>query len=336
MRDDAAHVRTDKEVAKIQRTLKRLYLRSEGLIASAMKRYAKTIKAKSDELQRKIDEAETVQEKKTAEKAYIYFYQVELLSDPRFKKLVSDVSEKMYKANKNAVKVINKHIPNVYADNYNFIGAGLQGDLDGYRLLGITPEEARLYGQFIYQDIDEQKDKAWNAKNVIKTVATAAAVLYAADKIFGYTAKQVAKRNRETADRQASDMMTYSENKGRYDSMLRAYDEGFNIKKVWMATLDNRTRETHRKYDGVGAVELDYEYNTGLKKPRDPNCGIMAEVCNCRCCLVYDTGGRRSPTRAAREGIVTGSYKKDSSFSGTHTVSVPMMTYEEWMKWRSP
>ena len=141
------------------------------------------------------------------------------------------------------------------------------------------------------------------------------------------------KSNLRMADRQAEGMVVDATTLGELDSMERASDEGFDIKKKWEAILDNRTRESHQELDGT-VIPLDKEFKEGLSRPRDPN-AEPEEIYNCRCDLGYVTGKRKNRTRAARQGEVTGSYKKDSSFKGTKTVTVPNMTYREWQRWRS-
>lgn len=51
----------------------------------------------------------------------------------------------------------------------------------------------------------------------------------------------------------------------------------------WVATLDDKTRESHQKVDGEWQ-ELDKPFSNGLMYPGDPR-GSAAEVVNCRCTL---------------------------------------------------
>lgn len=55
-------------------------------------------------------------------------------------------------------------------------------------------------------------------------------------------------------------------------------------KKEWLATMDDRTRETHAEVDGE-VVGLSEEFSNGLKFPGDPS-GEADEVINCRCTLL--------------------------------------------------
>ena len=129
-----------------------------------------------------------------------------------------------------------------------------------------------------------------------------------------------------------SGMGTDAENKARLDGMYRAEDMGNEMTKVWIATLDNRTRDSHAMLDGA-SVPLDDVFDNGLERPRDPN-GDPAEICNCRCSLKYGVGQTMGKTRSARYGDVSGSYKKSSSFKDTQSEEIANMSYGEWMKWR--
>ena len=333
---DKAHIMTDKEIERMERHLSVIYRRAEKAISAEMAAYVKTIKGKADKLLKAYNEAETEADKKAAKMAYIRFYTLDVKREARFKKLQQDAAETLYSANKEAARYINSKTANIYAINYNQEGHGIENDTGKeYKFKPVTVEEAEEYGQITMQTVDKKKDTKWNADNIVKAVVAGAVLMEAADKVFGGASKRTTQKNRDSAYRQASDTATDAESKGRLDSMYRASDEGFHVQKIWIATLDNRTRDTHIDYDGMPPLELDDEYNTGLKKPRDRHCPIMAEVCNCRCRIQHTMGKAQGGVRAAREGDVKGSYKKAASYKGTKTIKVPDMSYEEWMKWRS-
>lgn len=56
------------------------------------------------------------------------------------------------------------------------------------------------------------------------------------------------------------------------------------VRRVWVATRDGRTRDSHRKLNG-DAVGLNERFSNGLMFPGDPS-GPAAEIANCRCRLV--------------------------------------------------
>ena len=331
---DRAHDLTDKEIERIQRSVAAFYKKADKTVFDIMMAAYSEIQKEADALKEEVDNAGTKEEKDEAIKRYRSLF-VGFVSTRKFKNAVNSASRVLYRANQRAADYINSKAPAVYTLNYNETGKGLQGDLTGYKFQRVSQEEVEEYGELLTQAVDEKKDRRWNRQNITKAVVAGAILIRAGQKIMREASDKTVTKNRESADRQASDMMTSAENKGRFDSMCRANDEGFEVQKRWVCTFDNKTRDSHIEYDSMGVVDLDYEYNTGLRKPRDPDCSIMEEVCNCRCALTYETGKGRGSTRSAREGDVTGSYKRSASFEGTETVYVPStMSYEEWMKWR--
>ena len=68
------------------------------------------------------------------------------------------------------------------------------------------------------------------------------------------------------------------------DVMRNAKDMGADVVKQWDATLDGKTRPSHRKVDGE-ICEVDEPFSNGLDFPGDP-AGGAAEVVNCRCALL--------------------------------------------------
>jgi len=70
---------------------------------------------------------------------------------------------------------------------------------------------------------------------------------------------------------------------------VTAEELGLTMKKEWMATIDDRTRESHSAADGQ-MVPLDDSFTVGgadLRYPGDPG-GPAEEVINCRCVVGYE------------------------------------------------
>lgn len=68
------------------------------------------------------------------------------------------------------------------------------------------------------------------------------------------------------------------------DACYKAKDKGADVVKQWDATLDGKTRKSHRKVDGE-IRELDEKFSNGLRYPGD-SAGGAAEVVHCRCALL--------------------------------------------------
>ena len=328
---DTAHAKTDEKLEEMEKRLSAIYSRAEKTVQKKMADYAKTIDEKSAELLQAYKDAETDDEKQKAKKAYIRFYR-QVVKSKEFVSLSANVADDLYKANLQASEYINSQTPSIYALNYNYINSEMAKDIDGFKPQEITDTEAEKYSGYTQQTIDRKKDIDWNKDNLKKSVIAGSLLLMGASAIMKRSANSAVEKNRNSSSMHNSGMGTDAENKARLDGMYRAEDMGNSITKIWMATLDNRTRDSHAALDGA-EIALDEIFDNGCSRPRDPN-GTPAEVCNCRCSLKYGVGQSTGKTRSSRLGTVTGSYKKPRSFKGTTSDEIANMTYEEWMKWR--
>ena len=329
---DNAHYQTDLKLEEMEKRLSAIYSRAEKTVQKKMADYAASIDEKSAELLQAYKDAETNDEKQKAKKAYIRFYR-KLVKSKEFVSLSATVADDLYKANVEASAYINSQTPSIYALNYNYINAEMAKDIAGFKPQEITDTEAKKYSGYTQQTVDEKKDTAWNKDNLKKSVIAGSLLLLGAYAIMKRSANSAVEKNRNSASMHNSGMGTDAENKARLDGMYRADDMGNSITKIWISTLDNRTRDAHAGRDGE-EISLGDEFAPGLSRPRDPN-GAPEEICNCRCSLKYGVGQSKGKTRSSRLGTVTGSYKKPSSFKGTTSEEIANMTYEEWMKWRA-
>ena len=329
---DKAHRLTDEKLEEMEKRLSAIYSRAEKTVQKKMADYAKSIDEKSAELLQAYKDAETEDEKRKAKKAYIRFYR-QVVKSKDFVAVSANVADDLYKANVEASAYINSQTPSIYALNYNYINAEMAKDIDGFTPQEITDTEAEKYSGYTQQTVDRKKDTAWNKDNLKKSVLAGSLLLLGAYSIMKRSAHSAVEKNHNSASMHNSGMGTDAENKARLDGMYRAEDIGNSITKIWMATLDNRTRDSHAALDGA-EIALDEIFDNGCSRPRDPN-GAPAEVCNCRCSLKYGVGQSKGKTRSSRLGTVTGSYKDDRSFRGTKSVEIANMSYKEWMKWRA-
>ena len=114
------------------------------------------------------------------------------------------------------------------------------------------------------------------------------------------------------------------QNTASRDSALEAKAHGADIVKVWDATLDGLTRESHRMVDGE-VRELDEKFSNGLDRPGDPS-GGASEVINCRCVEIH------KPRWALEDGLV-----KMNNFTGELQTFESPKDYEDFKeKYWSP
>lgn len=161
---------------------------------------------------------------------------------------------------------------------------------------------AKLLG-LPFKELDIDKDKRWNAKKIN------AEMLQAIEK--GESINEIGKRliritnmNKNSAIRNARTMTTSFENLGRLDGMEKMKENGTKLRKRWLATNDERTRNAHAELNGETA-EIDkpfYNSEGEIMYPGDPNAS-PANVYNCRCTLTYEIDGFES---TLPKGVILG------------------------------
>jgi len=109
--------------------------------------------------------------------------------------------------------------------------------------------------------------------------------------ILGESIPQITRRVQDIANMTARQARTIARtetirayNQGKVLGAYQAQGMGIPLKKRWMATLDERVRDTH-EHMNMELAELDEPFSNGLMYPLDPN-GEANEVINCRCTFV--------------------------------------------------
>lgn len=142
-----------------------------------------------------------------------------------------------------------------------------------------------------YKEIDIEKDKLWNSKKInaelLQSIEQGESFDKMADRLH-----RVTTMNEVSAIRNARTMTTSFENLGRLDGMREMRENGVIVKKQWLATNDDRTRDAHGELDGQTA-EIDEPFINMLGEimyPGDPS-AEPGNVYNCRCTLTYEIEG---------------------------------------------
>lgn len=124
----------------------------------------------------------------------------------------------------------------------------------------------------------------------------------------------------KSVTRYARTATTAAENAGRIDSYQRAEKMGIELEQQWLATLDMRTRSSHRQLDGE-SIKVGEKFSNGLRFPGDPQ-GAAGEVWNCRCTLVAKLTG--IPELEADNDLSQLSNREAEKLNG--------MSYQDWKK----
>lgn len=110
------------------------------------------------------------------------------------------------------------------------------------------------------------------------------------------------------------------QNTAARDAANNAVAHGADLVKIWDATLDGKTRESHIAVDGE-IRELDEKFSNGLDRPGDPS-GSAEEVINCRCHEIH------KPRWAVQDGFV----KMDNFTGELRTFNSPE-DYAQFKEW---
>lgn len=287
---DYAHKETDKEILKLADRMKKEYRKAykecKEKFEKRMKDFNKLDKQKLKEVEKGI----------LSHKDYIAWRKKSVLINKRYKDMVKSMAHDYLNANKNAVKIINGKLPDIYAMNHNYSTYMIE-------------RQARVNTSYTLYDRDTVsrlfQDKApytkagvkvtafigWNSRK-INSVITQGILQGKPIPDIEKDLQKVADMNYKQAVRTARTLVTGAENSGRQDSYERAVDMGIDLQKMWVATLDERTRDSHVILDGE-IVNVEETFSNGLMGPGDQSTGDPAEYINCRCTTVSVIDGMR-------------------------------------------
>lgn len=238
---------------------------------------------------------------KTINDAYDYWRTGQIAVGERWKEMQETLAEDFHNVNNIASEMIKDHSHDVYALNHNYgtfeveRGSLVDTSYTLYdkstveRLVRDNPDLLPPPGKKVSQRIREGKDVLWNKQLIQSSMTQSILQGESIPQIAKRLAESVGDSNRKAAIRNARTMTTGAENAGRVDSYKRAQKMGINMVQVWLATLDGRTRHSHRLMDGE-KVQVDKKFSNGCRFPGDPQ-GAAHEVWNCRCTLIAEVDG---------------------------------------------
>lgn len=218
-----------------------------------------------------------------------------------------------------ADSVVNGYLPEVYAQNHNYETYQIEHDLQmstSYTLYNREAVERLLRDDpdlLPQPKVNIPKTERWNKQHIQSSVFQGILQGESMDKI-ARRMQNVCGMDARAAIRNARTATTGAENAGRLDSMNRAIGLGVRLKKMWLATRDQRTRDSHVLLDGE-LREVDEKFSNGCMYPGDPH-GAPGEVYNCRCAMRSKVDG------------ADGADPYSPDLSRNHRLGG--MSYEEW------
>lgn len=144
--------------------------------------------------------------------------------------------------------------------------------------------------------VDKTADIAYN-KSRINSIVLSGILRGQSMDGMAFTLANLSKTNMSSAVRSIRTAVTSAENGGRLSRLQAIEAAGVTgLGKQWLATGDDRTRESHMAVNGE-IVEPQERFSNGLLCPGDP-AGAASEVYNCRCSMRTVLDGVNSESAA--------------------------------------
>lgn len=242
---------------------------------------------------------------------------------------IDSATEVLLHANQAAVNIVNGERKAVFAENANYTAYAMEKEArmdlsfklyDDASVTRLLRDEPQLLPP---KKVDEGKDVAWNREKISAVIARG--IISGSDipTIARNIGTETGSSNEKAMTRYARTAMTGAQNAGRIQMLNDAQEMGIQVRKVWMATLDERTRPAHQDLDGQSA-EVNEPFSSMLGPimyPGDPSADEANTWC-CRCTLTYDYKEypKQNATRYDQEDGET----------------IEDMTYNEWLEKKHP
>jgi len=320
---DVMHEETDREIEKVRKRLAKEYKQAE-----------KELKQKANDHFKKFEKADKekarlVKDGKLSNEDYITWRKNKILYDKTLQAKVKSMSDYLASVDRHAADIVNGRLTGIYANNYNYelykiekgMGATtslvLHNEKSVERLARKNPKLLPNPSKKTQEKIKSGKIKKWSQRKINNAITQGILqgepIMDIADRLT-----KVVSMEWNSAVRNARTSMTGAQNAGRLGTYKDAGRLGIKTKKQWMATLDERTRESHQELDGE-SVPVDEPFSNGLMFPADPD-GEPEEVYNCRCTMVADIED----------------YPDEGFERYVNGESVGDMTYKDWLDMKNP
>lgn len=336
---DEGHELTEDILTELEKKIKQVYGKAAKEMQGTVSAFFEQFKTEDAENREKI--GKKINGRTYTKAEYERWRLAEISKGRRLESLRQKLALRLTEARAVAIAYINDITPTIYSLNRNFstyqIFKALRGNIltlnDGTgialdftlwneqtvrRLILSDPDLMPNYPKRIAEergfDLEETKKKI-NAE-ITSGILQGKSIPQMQDSLC----KTIFGKDMVGAIRAARTAATSAQNGGRLDQFYQAEKLGIELEKQWVATLDARTRDSHRDLDLVH-IPTHEKFSNGLMRPGDPD-GAPAEVYNCRCSMVayipkYQFGTAK---RFARNPYTGKGYVIDE------------MSYREWEK----
>lgn len=282
---DKGHKYADKELNKLIKRIVKEYNTAYRGIKRKADEYFKEFEAEDTRMFYKVDKGIISRDE------YLQWRKVELAQGQKWNDTIKAIAKDYADITRIASDMTSEEMNYVYANNFNYgtytieSAGGINTNFTLYNK--DTVKELLVKNPQLLPKPDPtkviRKAERWNMRKVNSALLQGI--------LQGDSIEKISKRLREVTNmnisssiRNARTMTTRAESSGRLHAFQRASEMGIDVKKMWIATIDGRTRHSHRILDKE-VVNIDEEFSNGLSFPGDPD-GAPSEVYNCRCAMV--------------------------------------------------
>ena len=321
----------EQAIRETSRKIREIYAQASRELKEKLDSFTKRHLKKQKEMLAKLDAGEITKA------AYDAWMKGQVFIGKQWENKLDQAVKIMNNANKVAADIVQKGRFEVFAENYNF--ASFQAEKHFNVNLGFNLFSTETVSRLVKEvpkilpewKIDKAKDYIWNHSKILNSITQGIIQGEGIDKIAKRLINDLVTQNWNRMKTFVRTAITGAQNAGRQKQMEDAEKEGITGKKHWLATLDNRTRDTHQELDGQ-EVPIKEPFRVKVKGkweeimcPGDPN-ALPCLVYNCRCTMfeVYDGIQRKSVRRA---------YEEDEK-GNRKSYIVENMTYKEWKAWK--
>lgn len=314
---DYAHKETDKILARVERKLAKEYAQAYSESRAKLDRYLKRFEDADEKMRKKLDEG------KITEKQYKKWRRGKIATGRRYSALVDVLAQDMHNVNEIAMGIVRGELEGVFALNANYAHYDIERQLD--MDLSFTLYDRETVANLVKNSPsllpdprpDAVIDVRWNKQKIRSAILQGV--------LQGEPISDISKRletvvgmDKSSAVRNARTAMTGAQNSGRQQAYYHAQEMGLDLKKMWVATKDGRTRHAHGAADGQ-AVPLDEPFEIdgyAMMYPGEPSApGHL--VYNCRC-----------TTRTVEKPGIEADMRKMRAAGNKNPIK--SMTYSEW------
>ena len=310
--------RTEDELAKaIQET----YAQAMKEVKEKLDDFIAKHKAKDARMKKQVEEG------KISAADYKDWQKGQLFAQKQWKQKLKDVTRIYTTADERAREIISSKRIDAFADAANHVAYEIERDQGFSGAVSFNLYDSRTVEKLLKDDpqmlpewkINEPKDYVWNYKRVKNAVTQGIIQGESVGQIGKRLSEELSTSNARKMDLFARTAVNGAQNAGRVERMRESVSMGIDVKKKWLATLDKKTRDTHRDLDGK-EQDVDKPFLIGEKKiyyPGDPKAPAEL-VYNCRCTLTYSYPKYKSMQDAGK--------RRDQETGAV----IPNTTYREW------